>query len=237
MQKSLLKAGLSGLVAMALTSHVMGQTLDSSHYSIRIEKDKVVELSVDGRKIPADSFYVYDSVIRKLKAKAEKDRIGADRDKEKADREKVQADLEVLKLQKEEAEAKALQQMSNSDRLKMEQDMLRAKEQAEQAEMDIRRAQQDMQQSKRDLEQAMLEREKAERDRKLAAEDKEVTQRMIGEMVKDGLVPDEQSIVSITLNQDEFLLNGKKQPEAVHKKYATRFLVKPGYKISYHHDR
>jgi hypothetical protein len=223
MQKSFLKAGLPGLVAMVLTFHVMGQTGDSPHYSIRIEKDKVVELSVDGRKIPPDSFYVYDSVIRKLTAKASKDQY--------------QAKLDMLKAQKEEAEAKELQQMSESNRMKMEQDMQQAKAQAERAEMDMLRAKQDVQQAKRDLEQAMLEREKAERDRKLAAEDMEVTQRMIGEMVKDGLVPDEQSIVSITLNQDEFLLNGKKQPEAVHKKYATRFLVRPGYKISYHHDR
>jgi colicin import membrane protein len=260
MQKISLRAGLSGLVAMVLTSGVLGQTGDSSmhsgmmnspHYSIRIENDKVVELSVDGRKIPADSFAAYDPVIRKLMAKAAKDRYQAKLDREKAeldkeqaewdrlgaDRDKERAELDMLKLQKEEAEAKELQQMSGSDRLKMEQDMLQAKLQAEQAQKDMLRAQQDMQQAKRDLEQAMLDRQKAEWDRKLAAEDMEILQRVIGEVVKDGLVPDEKSIVSITLNQDEFLLNGKKQPDAVHKKYATRFLVKPGYKILYHHDR
>ena len=186
MQKNFLKAGLSGLVAMVLTSNVLGQTGDSSRYSIRIEKDKVVERA----KASKDQYQAkLDRERAELaKEQAERDRIRADRDKEKADRDKEKADGE-----KEKAD--------------------------------------------RDKEQAMLEREKAERDRKLAAEDMEMIQRMIGEMVKDGLAPDEQSIVSITLNQDEFLLNGKKQPEAVHKKYATRFLVRPGYKISYHHDR
>jgi colicin import membrane protein len=179
MQKNFLKAGLSGLVAMVLTSNVLGQTGDSSRYSIRIEKDKVVERA----KASKDQYQAkLDRERAELaKEQAERNRIRADRDKEKADGEKEKAD--------------------------------------------------------RDKEQAMLEREKAERDRKLAAEDMEMIQRMIGEMVKDGLAPDEQSIVSITLNQDEFLLNGKKQPDAVHKKYATRFLVRPGYKISYHHDR
>ncbi len=68
-------------------------------------------------------------------------------------------------------------------------------------------------------------------------EDREVLQKVIREVVEDGLAPDENSIVSITLNHEEFLINGKKQPEAIHKKYATAFLVKPGYKVLYHHDR
>ena len=236
MQKSFLKTGLIGLVAMVLTSGVRGQTGDSPHYSIRIEKDKVVELSVDGRKIPADSLYVYDSVIRKLTAKAAKDQYQAKVDREKAELAKEQAERDRMGADGEKEKADRDKEQAEQA-MKMEQDMQQAKEQAEQAEMDMRRAKQDMQQAKRDLEQAMLEREKAERDRKLAAEDMEMTQRMIGEIVKDGLAPDTQSIVSITLNQDEFVLNGKKQPDAVHKKYATKFLVKPGYKISYHHGR
>ncbi len=109
----------------------------------------------------------------------------------------------------------------------MEQDIVQLKEQQEQLLRDIGRA-------KLDLQQELLDRQQAQMEKKLAAEDLLAVQKLIAELVKDGLAPDEKSVVSVTLNKDEFILNGKKQSDAVHKKYAGKYLVKPGYSISFH---
>src|ERR1700748_922858 len=265
MRKMFLQAGLVWLGSTAFGFCVLGQTGGSSmhqqmtnrpHYSLRIENDKVVELSIDGRRIPPDSFSVYDPAIRKLREQAAKDMQQAVLDKEQAEKDmrqvlldKVQADKDKLSAEqdklyaerdkvlaehnKELAELEALH--AQKEAAGMEQDIAKIRQEESQTQGELQRAQREMERAKLDLQQAMLDRERAQRDRKLAMEDMEIVQRVIHEAVKDGLAPDENSIESITLNHEEFLINGKKQPEAIHKKYVTAFIVKPGYKVLYHH--
>jgi hypothetical protein len=56
-------------------------------------------------------------------------------------------------------------------------------------------------------------------------------------VVKDGLAPDEKSVTSLYLDENEFLVNGKSQPEDVRKKYQKKFVVRPGFIISYRLNR
>jgi hypothetical protein len=168
---------------------------------------------------------------------AEKAMLGAVRDKEmmerdqsSAERTKELAELVDLQVQKEMLDAQQQEQLSGKSRMKMEQDMIQVKQRQDQMLRDIGQA-------KLDLQRAILERELAERDQKLAAENLFATQKLITELVKDGLAKDEKSVLSVKLNKDEFILNGKRQSDAIHKKYAAKYLVKPGVSISFHKEQ
>jgi hypothetical protein len=56
------------------------------------------------------------------------------------------------------------------------------------------------------------------------------------DLVKDGLVPDKESIHSLRINADEILLNGKPLSEAVQKKYIAKYVTGKGYSMSYHNN-
>ena len=61
-------------------------------------------------------------------------------------------------------------------------------------------------------------------------------QSIMDDLVRDGLVPDQESIHSLRVNADEFLLNGKPLPEAVQKKYIAKYVTGKGYSMSYHNN-
>jgi len=46
---------------------------------------------------------------------------------------------------------------------------------------------------------------------------------MISDLIKDGIVPDEPSLFSITLNPTEMTVNEKKQPDAVYARYKEKY--------------
>ncbi len=71
-------------------------SIEGARYSIEVENDKVVALTVDGRKIPADSVAFYDPVIRKYMAEALQDRLQSGHAYEQALRSKEQAEKELL---------------------------------------------------------------------------------------------------------------------------------------------
>ena len=121
-------------------------------------------------------------------------------------------------------------------KVQVERARVQARLDRQQAERDREQAGRDREQAGRDREQAGRDREQAERDRKRAAEDRAIMQSIMDDLVKDGLVPDKESIHSLRINADEFLLNGKALSEAVQKKYIAKYVTGKGYSMSYHNE-
>ena len=134
-------------------------------YNIVLSGGNVTSLSVNGRQVPADSFYVYDGLIKRMKAQMERDKEQAARDREQAVRDKAQAERDAAQAARDKAQA--------------ERDML-------QAVKDKRQAEQDMQQAAHDKVQA-------EKDKRQAEEDKALVKSLMAEVVKEGLARDEKS--------------------------------------------
>jgi len=192
-------------------------------YTLRMEGDKVLDLTVDGHAVSSDSINgSYKAVIQEIKVQVERARVQARLDRQQAERDREQAGRD-----REQAER---------DREQAERDRGQSEKDRQQAGRDQEQAERDRQQAGRDREQAEHDREQAERDRKRAAEDRAIMQSIMDDLVKDGLVPDKESIHSLKINADEFLLNGKSLPEAVQKKYIGKYVTGKGYSMSYHNE-
>lgn len=148
-----------------------------SFYNMVLSGDKLTSLSIDGRAIPTDSFFVYDGLVRQMleqlkrdREQAERDRQQAERDREQEERDREQAGRDREQAEKDRQQAERDRQQSERDRQQGEQQALRDKFQAEK---DARQALRDKQQAERDRQQADKDRLQADRDREQASRDRE----------------------------------------------------------------
>jgi DNA mismatch repair ATPase MutL len=195
-------------------------------YTIRMEGEKILDFNVDGRQVPIDSLSRYKEVIGTIKEEVRKARVQAKLDREQAVRDRAQAE-------KDREQAGRDREQAEREREQAERDREQAVKDRVQAERDRQQSQLDRQQAERDREQGERDRQQAELDRKRAAEDRAILHSLIQDAVKDGLVPDEDSVISLKLNENEFILNGKKPSEAIQKKYIAKY-AKPGNSVSFH---
>jgi hypothetical protein len=242
-------------------------------YNMTISQGRLTSLYINGKLIPADSFYQYDGLVKRIidqmkrdSVQAIRDREQAGRDKEQAERDEAQAvrdkqqaerDQEQALRDKKQAENDAEQAMQDKiqaerdakqaarDKVQAEKEAIDAKVEAErdarqaladrkQAIRDRQQAQQDAEQAIRDKKQAELDMKQAILDKKQAEEDRALLKSLLTDVVKEGLAPDEKSIVSLTLDGTVFFVNGKKQSDELQKKFAEKYVRKEGYGFYIH---
>ncbi len=212
-------------------------------YDFTMALDKVIEMYVDGRKIPADSFYLYNGIVTIVKGQIKRDKEQAIRDQEQAVRDQAQAIKDGQQAERDRMQADADGKQAEKDREQAGRDQQQAvkdQQQAErdrmQADADGKQAEKDREQAGRDQQQAVKDQQQAEVDRKAAEEDRKMVSALMSDIVKEHIMPDEKSIKQIMLDEDEFIVNGKLQSEELFKKYKAKYLKSPGYSISYSGD-
>ncbi len=204
-------------------------------YLVQMQGEKVLTLSVDGRNVPADSLSRYQSVIDKIKDRVKEAKEQAKRDRAQAEKDREQAGRDREQAERDRAQAELDRQQADRDRLQAEQDRQRQIVERHQADQDREQAVHDREQAERDRQQANLDRAQAERDRIRAAEDRKFMDSIMTDLVSDKVVPDKESIHSLRFEDDEVRVNGKRLPEALEKKYLSKF-GRRGYSVSYHNN-
>ncbi len=201
---------------------------DGPLYVVQMQGNKILTFSVDGRNIPLDSLGRYKAVIDTIKDRVKEEEEQAKRDRAQAERDREQAgrDREQAGRDREQADRDRLQAERNRQQAFLERD---------QADRNREQAERDRVQASRDREQAERDRAQAERDRIRAEEDRKMMDSLIRDLIADGIVTDRDSVHSLKVDSDEVIVNGKRLPEALEKKYISRY-VKKGFSMSYHNQ-
>src|SRR5688500_11788780 len=184
---------------------LINYTEDGHRYKIKLSGSKVIEMFVDDKKVAEEDYAKYDSLVKKILVQIEKDRKQAEEDRKQAEKDRQQADKD--------------REQANEDR--------------KQAGKDRERADQDRKQAEKDREQAEKNRKQAEVDRKRAEEDRKLLNEMIDEVVKEKLVENKEALKSLVLDDNEFIVNGIKQPDNLHSKFKAKYLKSSRRRINY----
>lgn len=105
-------------------------------YNIEMSADKVTGLYVNDKKIPADSFYLYNSIIDKIKEQIKKDKAQAEEDRK-------QAALDMQQAEKDKTQATTERTHAQEQRKQAEKNREQAVEERKLAELDRKQAEED----------------------------------------------------------------------------------------------
>lgn len=179
------------------------------------EPAELAELAADGLQ------QNHLQALSQLKALHEQARMAADM----AGTNKKEA-LQALKRAQEQAK----QDIENSER-DFQESMRMLKQSQEQLKRDMEQLQRDKMQLKRDVEQM-------QRDKVAAEKDKKAMDELFSALVKDKLIKDKSELFDLEINEQVMIVNGKKQSDAMHKKYFEKLSKhSTGVKnLIYHND-
>lgn len=241
-------------------------TQNGKKYEMVTKNNIITELYVDGKMIPAEKMADYEKLtsdmvlqykIYKEQSKKEmaQSQIEMEQSKkemaqhqielEQSKKEMVQSKIDMEQYKKEMEEAKIEMEKQKDGMMKVSNtDMVKQKKEMEQAQIEMKKAQKEMEVSQRQMKIDMENSKKdmarsvkdLERSQKEVAASQMLSEGIINDLVENNIIKSKKELSSYTLNNDELIVNGVKQPDPVYKKFSDKYIKKGRRTISYSND-
>ncbi|MEO5942762.1 MAG: M56 family metallopeptidase [Ferruginibacter sp.] len=164
---------------------------------------------------------------------------------EQSKKDMAQSQIEMKQSKKEMAQAKIEMEKRKDEMMKVSStDMVQQKKEMEQAQIEMKKAQKEMEGSQRQMKIDMENSQKdmarsakdLERSRKEVAASQMLSEGIINDLIENNIIKSKKDLSSYTLNNDELIVNGIKQPDTVYKKFSGKYIKKGKRTISYSND-
>ncbi len=233
-------------------------TINGKKYIITIKNNQVTELNIDDQKIPAEKIGEYktitDQILKQMKIEmAKSEKAMAESEIEMAKSEKAMAESEIEMAKSEKAMAESEIEMAKSEKAMAESEIEMAKSEKAMAESEIEmaksekamaEAEKEMAKSAKAMEQAEKEMAKSEKamaesEKEMAKSEKAMEQsrilqeKIIENFISENIIKNKKELYSYKLSADELIVNGIKQPEAIHKKFKDKYVKNNSWMIIY----
>jgi len=218
-------------------------TRNNKRFDVREVDGKITSLKVDGQKISEDKISIYQPEIDEIMEEVEKAEVDAEN--ARGDAEKARAEAGVLRKQADEHRKAAEQMRGEADKMRAEAEKMRVAAEAIRKQADLvrndaekQRTEADKDRLKADDQRLIAEkaREKAEVSRKEAEKSRVAFEKMqselITDLIKEGVVKNKEGL-SYKLNANELIVNGAKQPDAVHQKLKSKYVKSENWETVY----
>lgn len=237
-------------------------TVEGKKYTMVTENNQMTELYVNGKKVPTEKMGDYENITAKILKQQSQDMQSAEKDMLQAAVEQTQAEVEMEQASVELAQAKIEMEQAQKEMLTDQADAKTAMEDSKtamedskaamaEAKIEMKQAQEqmseDMAQAKVSMEQAKKEMARSKKEMELAArvmqqskkdmEQSEILQQKItGDFIKESIIKDKAELSSYQLNNEALIVNGVKQPDAVYKKFKSKYVKSSKWAISYNNS-
>ncbi|MBE9463144.1 M56 family metallopeptidase [Dyadobacter subterraneus] len=225
-------------------------TKDNKHYEIEKVNGKLTSLKINGQQISEDNMTSYkdeiDAIMLDVKReheKADNARAEADVMRKQAEGNRKEADKMRVVADKMRAEADQSRLLANAGREKAdevrkaaESNRLEAEKQRGVAdklrgEAEVLRLQAEENRKSADELRKQAEISRKEADKARVAYEK-LQNNLIEDLIKEGVVKSKNNL-SYKLNSEELVVNGVKQPAALHQKIKEKYVEGPGWEVIY----
>lgn len=221
-------------------------TKNNKRYEIESVDGKITSLRVDGQKIAEDKISGYhadiDEIMQEVKVARENAEIArghAEKARAEADVMRKQAEGHRLEADKMRAEASKMREQASQARMVAEDarkqaDVIREGAEKLRAEAEKQRGVAEVHRLKAEEQRKVAgeERERAEVSRKEAEKSRVIFEKMqteiTNDLIKEGALKDKTGY-SYKLNNDELIVNGVKQPDALYQKMKAKYVKGPGW--------